>query len=389
MRQASGWRIAVGTALVALALACPTPEARAEGGFFDFLFGKSADAPPPRPAPPRERPRVRPQAPAAQPPGARKDAARRSPAITTAQKPDVVVAVFGDAFAVSVARGLADTETTDGVRQVLDRSTDDAGMTTTEAAAWDKAIDEARSQAGRLDVAIVMLGINDGGALTDPQGQKQVPGSPGWRQLYGDRVARLADRFRDKHVPLIWVGLPIVRDADQARTYAAINEVVGERATREGARFADVWPSFADENGDFSTTGPDVNGRPATLRWTNGWNFTRAGAKKLASFVVPDLKRLRDRARSTAELAALPAQNVDVFDQALNIDVNAQILREAGLPVPSAATPARTQPGPVLVLTGAPVANDGLLAEIRPAPATAPGGGIHLGRADDFSWPRR
>ena len=386
MRQVRRWKITVGAALTALALACPAPDAVAEGSFFDFLFGNSASAPPQHQAPQRQAPpRERPRPPAStirtsQPP-------RRSPA-PAPQKADNVVAVFGDDFAVSVARGLAETESQDGTRQVLDRSDDQTGLIATDAGAWSKAIEAARTQAGRMDAAVVMLGSNDGEALPDAQGQKQPAGSPAWRQLYGDRVARLADQFRDAHVALIWVGLPIVRDAAQAQLYAAVNEVVQDRATREGARFVDSWQPFADENGDFSTTGPDVNGRPATLRWTNGWNFTRAGAKKLASFVLPDLKRLHDRDRSSAQLAAVPTQNSDAFDQALNIDVNAQILREAGLPVPSAALPARTQPGPVLLLTAAPLASDGLLATAQLAPAPSPTrAGDHAGRTDDFAWP--
>ncbi|MDX7952493.1 hypothetical protein P7D22_15090, partial [Lichenihabitans sp. Uapishka_5] len=318
---------------------------------------------------------------------ARSQPVRRTPPAAP-PKPDVVVAVFGDDFALSAARGLNDTDSPDGVRQVLDRSDDAVGVVATDAAAWDKAIEEARTQAGRLDAAVIMLGSNDTTTLADPQGVKLLPGSPAWRQSYGDRVARLADRFRDKHVPLIWLGLPIVRDATQAQLYAAINEVVQDRAVREGAAFVDSWQPFADENGDFSPTGPDVNGRPTTLRWSNGWNFTRAGAKKLASFLLPELKRLRDRARSSRELAAVPQQNTDVFDQALSIDVNAQILREAGLPVPGPTIPAK--PGPVLTLTAVPSSEDGHLVSIAaassPLQATA---GQHAGRTDDFAWPRR
>ncbi len=391
MRLAARWRMAVGTALLGLLLPALSLTARAEGGFFDFLFGQQASpaAPPPRPAPLRQRVRPRASVPAVR---ARSQTAAHQAPAAPAPKPDFVVAVFGDEFAASVARGLNDTENPQAPREALDRSDDDTGLTSTDAAAWDKAIDSARAQAGRMDAAVVLLGSNDGGPLTDAQGQKQAAGSPGWRQLYGDRVAHLVDQFRDRHVPLIWVGLPIVRDAAQAQLYAAINEVVQERATREGASFIDSWQPFADENGDFGTTGPDVDGRPATLRWNNGWNFTRAGAKKLASFLLPDLKRLRDHARSTRELAVVPAQNPDDFDQALNIDVNAQILREAGLPVPPAVSkPAETpaKPGPVLVLTAAPLASDGLLASVQPSsPSPGAAAPAHPGRADDFAWPR-
>lgn len=386
MRNARAWRVAAGAAAVALLTLWAPQAAKAEGSFFDFLFGRSSEAPA-QPKPPSGRePRVRSRP--ATPAPTRPQTARRSAPVPPTVKADFVVAVFGDDFAVSVARGLNEIDGPGSTRQTLDRSDDDAGLTTTDAAAWDKAIDAARIQAGRMDAAVVMLGGNDDVPLTDAQGQRQAPGSAAWRLLYGDRVAKLADQFRDKHIPLIWVGLPIVRDAAKAQTYAAINEVVQDRAAREGASFVDAWQPFADESGDFSTTGPDVDGRPATLRWSNGWNFTRAGAKKLASFLLPDLKRLSERARSTRELAAVPVQNQDAFDQALAIDVNAQILREAGLPVPKVEVPVK--PGPVLLLTAAPLARDGLLASVQPAAATPdPSSGGRRGRADDFSWPRR
>lgn len=387
MRHGITGTIAAGAAVLALLGPATAPPASAEGSFFDFLFGRSSEAPAqPRPSfqrPPRVR--VRPSA----APPARPQTVRRSQPATPAVKPEFVVAVFGDDFAVSVARGLNDIDGANGTRQTLDRSDDDAGLTTKDPATWGKAIDAARAQAGRLDAGVVMLGGNDDVPLTDSQGRKQAPGSPGWRQLYGDRVAQLADQFRDEHVPLIWVGLPIVRDAAKAQTYAAINEVVQDRAVHEGAQFVDAWQPFADENGDFSTTGPDVDGRPATLRWSNGWNFTRAGAKKLASFLLPDLKRLGERARSSRELAAVPAQNQDAFDQALSIDVNAQILREAGLPVPKPAE-APAKPGPVLLLTAAPLAKDGLLASVQSPTMSADGPpASRPGRADDFAWPHR
>lgn len=342
--------------------------------------------------PERRRPRP-PPPPAAPAPAV---AATRRP--TSAPRPEFVVGVFGDAFAVSIARGLNDAEPAEQGREVEDESADDAGVATVDPAAWTNAIEVAQRNAGRLDAAVLMVGRGDGTALTDASGARQEPGSPAWQRLYGDRVAAVADRFRDKHVPLIWVGLPIVRDAETAKLYAMLNEIVHDRAVREGAVYVDSWQAFADENGDFSTVGPDVDGRPATLRWSNGWNFTRAGARKLASFALPDLKRIRDRLRSSEELAAVPAANPDSFDQALNIDVNAQILREAGLPTspagvaPGGTATAQATAGPVVVLTAAPLSADGRLASAEAGAAMPPGlteasNGSHPGRTDDFAWP--
>ncbi|MCW6508093.1 SGNH/GDSL hydrolase family protein [Lichenifustis flavocetrariae] len=360
--------------------------------------------PPKSPGAPRQV-RPKPRAPSRQTAGE-----SRQPAVTTRRpsSEDVtpssfVVAVFGDAFGAALARGLADPDGPAPGRVTLDRTSDGSGVTTPETDGWGRSVEAALAQVGRIDAAVVMMGGDDRVPLRDGHGERQDPGTPAWRQLYGDRVELFAAAFRDRHIPLIWVGLPIVRDPEDARLYAAINEILRDRAVRAGATFIDAWQAFADENGDFSTTGPDVNGRPATLRWTNGWNFTRAGARKLASFVTADLSRIQDRSRATRQLAVVPDANPDVFDQALAIDVNAQIRREAGLPVGNAklspesagtAGPSATsRTGPVLALTGAPMASDGSLLTpdsvkgLRPASSTreeAPS--AHTGRTDDFGW---
>ena len=324
-------------------------------------------------------------------------------------KPAFVVSVFGDAFGASVARGLTDAYARLPNVLVDDRTSDDSELTLKDSAAWAAALDAARAQTGRIDAAVIMLGGDDLEPLADEHGHREEPGSAAWRQLYGDRVEKLAATFRDNHVATIWVGLPVVRDGDEAKIFADLNAILRERAPKGGATFVDSWEAFADENGQYSAAGPDVNGQDAKLRRADGWDFTRAGARKLASFVEGDLKREQDRIASSKQLASVPIDNQSAFDQALQIDVNAQILREAGLPPGASrsdtivADPVVVKPqaGPILALTAPPFAAGGVLAKVDRMPGTAFGGlaetalvqgkalNAKPGRTDDFSWPRR
>ena len=320
-------------------------------------------------------------------------------------KPDFVVAIFGDAFGADLARGLTDAYAATPSSQVDDRTKDGTNLSSLDPDAWGAAIETVRKQTGRLDAAAILLGTEDWQPVRNDHGGREEPGSPAWRQIWGDHVERLAGVFRDKHVPLIWVGIPIVRDGDAAKSFADLNAIIRDRAPKASASYVDSWEAFTDDNGQYSATGPDLNGQTATLRRSDGWDFTRAGARKLASFIEADLKREQDRAAAAMELAAVPTANPDTFDQALNIDVNAQIRREAGLTpeasqVGPSSPPADAQPpvpkaGPILALTAPPITPGGTLAE-----ATSPSPPIefarmretqgvnHAARADDFTWPR-
>jgi uncharacterized protein len=328
-------------------------------------------------------------------------AQRRQPATAITAQPDTtfVVGVFGDSLADDLARGLAEAEDGKSDVAVFEGAGEPAGLTS-DPQDWSTAIAAAIRKAGHVDVAAILLGSADLRAVPDGQGGAAEVGSAAWRQAYGARVEQAAVAFREQHIPLIWVGLPLVRDAEVASGYADLNAIVREHAAKAGATFVDVWEGFADDNGGYDTSGPDADGRTSRLRRNDGLHFTRTGARKLASFVEPDLNREWDRVRSTRQLASLAADDRAVFDQALEIDINAQIRREAGLPPlpgpPRAAGPPRVLP--VIELTAAPRSGDGRLATLS-APLALPADADDVfergrapaarhGRTDDFAWPR-
>lgn len=328
-------------------------------------------------------------------------AARRSPDEAARV---FTVAVLGDGFGDVLADGLRMNYANQSDTAVLNKTHAPYGLSQDASFDWLVAARSLFASQGPVDAAVVMLGAQDTRPLRD--GSVTVaPGSARWTALYGDRVQALAALFRDKGVPLTWVGLPVAGDPRMAADFSALNEILRDRAAKGGASYVDSWDAFVDENGQYSQTGPDLNGRRVKLRLSDGLDFTRAGARKLASFVEPDLRQDRDRTRPVP--ADPSAVTVSAQPEALNIDINAQIRREAGLAaLPSSGPGEGGRPsaptGPVVTLTAPALASDGRLVEPAASPALADLGGTPTqralvqgqpvqprpGRMDDFAWPR-
>jgi hypothetical protein len=198
-----------------------------------------------------------------------------------------------------------------------------------------------------------------------------------WAELYGKRVDDMIAALKSKGVPVLWVGLPAVYGTRSTGDMASLDEIYRERAARAGIVYVDIWDGFVDESGRYVTQGPDFEGQTRRLRTGDGVHFTKAGAVKLAEFVVQDLHRVMSNhlvpvALPAPEEGPKPGVNgprpavgpVLPLTASTNIDGN-NLLGDGGRTLPVNSDPVATR-----VLThGDPIA----------APS---------GRADDFSWPR-
>jgi uncharacterized protein len=72
----------------------------------------------------------------------------------------------------------------------------------------------------------------------------------------------------------------------------AFNDIYRTATEAAGGEFVDIWDGFVNENGAFSSEGPDMNGQRVRLRGSDGINLTQAGKRKVAFYVERPLNRL-------------------------------------------------------------------------------------------------
>jgi len=352
----------------------PQPQQR---GFFETLFGA--------PQRPQYQPGYRPRPPAvARPPRQEpRRTARRPPAAPAAPRP----AVEQTEFVYLLAPASSGARLGEGLEAALaDRPV--AGVRSLRVPREGEGAQAAEPSAeGLLAATPATLAGPDKSAVL------VVVATPEWAKLsetqLGALVAGVSANMAARRAPVVWVGLPPVADKDQSGRYAALNGALRAAADRTGGGFVDAWAVFADDGGGFAVYGPAVTGETARLREDDGVELTKAGARKLAHFIVVEARRLQVR-----QAAASGAAAVDPFS-----------LPGPQPPAPAVAvTPpkpvAKPEVGPVLPLNVVRQETDGKLAPLdggrqdladaaarkalREGVPTAP----PPGRADDFRWPK-
>ena len=220
-------------------------------------------------------------------------------------------------------------------------------------------------------------------------GQEKSAGTPNglhefrekrWVELYREKIDEMISVLKSKGVPVLWVGLPVVRGPKASADTAFLNTLYRDAAGKAGITYVDVWDGFVDEADRFMQQGPDFEGQIRRLRSNDGVYFTKAGALKLAHYVEREISRLLAARSAPVVLPTEPATP----------DANAL----PGQPDP------RPLAGPIVPLVASSFGTDQLLGGPGSRPVTADAQAVRVlvkgeplsapaGRADDFAWPRR
>jgi hypothetical protein len=302
--------------------------------------------------------------------------------------PSFFVAALGDSLGQLLGQGLTDALADRPEVAILHKARENSGLVRDDFYDWTKATRELLASGQKIDVAVMLIGSNDHQTLHDG-GMSYEPGSAEWNEIYSRRIETIAAMFHDAKIPLLWVGLPLMKNERFSVEMAALNDFYRDHAAKSGATFIDIWDAFGDENGRFSTYGPDVSGQVVRLRSSDGIHFTKAGARKLAQFVETEIRRVLDAAKPK--------------DDAALAKIETTTPAGTSLPAGLKAAPVKPPIGPVLPLTGPVLAPGGELATTAPSlqqkgetqnlvERTFVSGDAVVpkpGRADDFAWPPR
>ncbi|BDV34315.1 SGNH/GDSL hydrolase family protein [Methylocystis iwaonis] len=335
-------------------------------------------------------------------PGAGEAAKRETPEVAATY----FVAVMGDTLGILLANGLEETFADKPEIGILRKGKESSGLVRSDFYDWPKAAKDIANGSQKIDVAVMMIGSNDRQSLREGA-QSDEPFSAHWRETYAARIDAVMAPFREKKIPVVWVGLPMMKNESFSADMGKLNDLFRVEVAKNDGIYVDLWEALADERGRFNAFGPDINGQIVKLRTADGVHFTEAGALSVAHFVATEIKKLYDE-RKQPELEAAPdAPAVKAQPPASAAAPSAPLIfrsPEKPLSSEAPALPERPAIGPVQTLTGAPApAGAPELARRAPASAPAPAGAdaqalarhvfIEGGdqsprpnRADDYSW---
>ena len=191
------------------------------------------------------------------------------------------VLVIGDSLGQMLGQGLTEAFADQPDVSILRKARENTGLVRDDYFDWVKGVNDLLANSGKINIAVMMIGSNDRQALREGANAYDVR-QQRWRESYGDRVEAITKAFRDRKIPLVWVGLPVMKSDRFSADMAAFNEIYQDRAVKAGATYVDTWEAFLDDRGQFAAYGPDVNGQFQKLRAGDGVHFTRPGARKLA-----------------------------------------------------------------------------------------------------------
>lgn len=230
-------------------------------------------------------------------------------AVTMPAVPDTArtkIAVVGDSLADALASGMEADPSLKAELLIRAKTVSASGLVRDDFHDWPKAIAGLIAENPGLAALVVMVGLNDKQVIRAGEATLEPLGDP-WREAYRKRIDAVIQAAQVARVPLIWVGMPIVRAPKLAADLAEFNDMVRDRVTASGESYVDIFDGFADQSGNFTATGPDVIGDIVRLRGPDGIHFTPAGQRKLAFFVEKPLRKRIGETQPAEAVATLPA----------------------------------------------------------------------------------
>lgn len=199
------------------------------------------------------------------------------------------VLVIGDGYADGLSYGLKSAMSGNKKIEISRDVSYGANLITEGRKDWIKKL-EKLLQLNNYDIAVLMIGYGDRRSIK-LDGERYDLETAEWRNNYRKRISEVLRIFSRYKVALYWVGMPIVNGTNTSAAMKIINENVKTQTTSAQVNFIDNWQHFANEDGQYTQYGPDVNGKIRLLRPKDGVYFTRAGNEKLAHFVAKFIQR--------------------------------------------------------------------------------------------------
>ncbi|WP_273719981.1 MULTISPECIES: SGNH family hydrolase [unclassified Bartonella] len=276
------------------------------------------------------------------------------------------ILVIGDFVASAVADALKKLFTENSDVIIINDTVPASGLVRTDHISWKNNISE-RIDKNKPDAIVMVIGANDNQPITTSYGIFNTVQTE-WLNIYKQKISEIVESLHSSGKPWIWMGQPAFGNDTLTQKMKIFNALYKQKTEQAGGYFIDIWSGFTDEQGQFSFSSYDTDGKVVRLRTPNGINFTTAGKRKLASYLEKQLENILSFHTSSHESLILNNTNVPKLIQQLD-----NIVRQ-----------------PPMSLDNIAQQNTHLVGKIEPSfiqKSWSPPNGHQRDRADNFSFP--
>ncbi|EJF78037.1 hypothetical protein ME7_00028 [Bartonella birtlesii LL-WM9] len=223
------------------------------------------------------------------------------------------ILVIGDFVASAVADALKKLFTDNRYIIIINNTMPTSGLIQTDQTSWKNNIYELINK-NKPDAIVMVIGANDNQPIKTLHG---IFGTlqPEWLNIYKQRITEIAEILHTSGKPWIWIGQPAFGNDNLTQKMKFFNELYKQATEVAGGYFVDIWSGFINEQGQFSFSGYDTNGKIIRLRTHDGINFTSEGKKKLASYLEKKLENILNIHTFSHENLLLINGNIPKFTQ--------------------------------------------------------------------------
>lgn len=200
------------------------------------------------------------------------------------------ISVYGDSLADGLWSGFYEILKSSPQIRLTRHSQIGTGLVRPDFAAWQTEV-AAEIQADAGGVAVVMFGANDMQGVRDENRKGYIFKSPGWVGVYTRRIDWLLQQFKDNHVTVVWVGLPVMRKPEMNEDAKYLSALYAAEAARYGAVFLPIYQDYLDADGGFMARIDDAHKRSQILRAEDGLHFSGYGYQLLAAKVLARIRQ--------------------------------------------------------------------------------------------------
>ena len=194
------------------------------------------------------------------------------------------IGVYGDSLSDGVWSGLYSIVKHHPEDKLFRHSKVGATLTTPDFAAWTQEF-AASLDREHVTAVVVMFGANDERGVRDEKNKGYVFESKGWQRVYVSRIDAIYTELVKRKVPVVWVGLPVMRDKNANAGAVYLNGLYAAEAAKFDGRFVPLSDSFVDSSGQFAAYLPDQKGHLREVRINDGVHFTSYGYGLIAEKV--------------------------------------------------------------------------------------------------------